>query len=380
MIELDERLRAGRDASAAAAEDLRGRALSVDADPDDMARHFNTPVLTMVRTICTPIAYRGEDADFGGWQFDNDSCLERVIGTMELARGDAGMLLATPGPALAGIVVDVLASPAQQEVFYRAIADGRTWTFFAMTEPARGNDATAMQTRLEKDGSGGYRLYGHKRYIGGGARGGVGVVFARTGPSPLSIRAVLVRPEGLPGWQARRLDMVGLRGAYLSELDFDGVPIAEDMILGQHLSPTRRGMWGAMRTFNNMRVQVACMALGTALGMYEQVCALRPGAPGAELAGLRLEAARQLVYAAAASVDENSEQAYFPSVAKLSCTPLAIATARWAAKALGPAGLLEHPLLEKWYRDVHAFEFMEGTTNIQRLHVAHGYLKGVGHE
>jgi len=376
MIEFDERLNASRNASAEAAMDLRARALSVDNDPDDMAEHVNTPVLRMIRNICTPIKYRSAEADFGGWLFDNDSCLERVVGTMELARGDAGMLLATPGPALAGIVVDVLASPAQQEVFYRAIADGRTWTFFAMTEPDRGNDATTMTTRLEKDGAGGYRLYGRKRYIGSGARGGVGVVFARTGPSPLSIRAVLVRPEGLPGWHAQRLDMVGLRGAYLSELTFDGVPIERDMVLGEHLSPTRRGMWGAMRTFNNMRVQVACMALGTALAMHDYVRELRPAAPGLDLAAGRLEAARQLVYDVAASVDDDAERAFFPSVAKLRCTPLAINTARWAARSLGPAGLLEHPLLEKWYRDVHAFEFMEGTTNIQRLHVAQGYLKG----
>ncbi len=51
-------------------------------------------------------------------------------------------------------------------------------------------------------------------------------------------------------------------------------------------------------------------------------------------------------------------------------------TARWAAAALGPAGLLEHPLLEKWTRDACAFEFMEGPGNVQRLHVARGYQNG----
>jgi alkylation response protein AidB-like acyl-CoA dehydrogenase len=375
MIELDERLAVSRDYAVEAAADLRGRALSVDADPDDMEQHLNTPVLRMIRTVCTPARFRDNDAETSEYSFDNDSCLERVVGTMELARGDAGMVLATPGPALAGIIVDVLGSPAQQELFYRRVADGRTWTFFAMTEPARGNDATAMETRLEKVGSDGYRLYGQKCYIGSGARGGIGVVFARTGPSPLSIRAFLVEPPK-PGFSGHRLDMVGLRGAYLSELTFDGVEVPREMMLGEHLGPTRRGMWGAMRTFNNMRIQVASMALGTAFAMHDYVRGVRPDAPGSDLIAARLEAARMLAYDAAAYVDHDSEQAYFPSVAKLSATPLAIGISRWAAASLGAASLIEHPLLEKWHRDVRAFEFMEGTTNIQRLHVAGGYLKG----
>ncbi|MFD1045352.1 hypothetical protein ACFQ1S_07010, partial [Kibdelosporangium lantanae] len=40
------------------------------------------------------------------------------------------------------------------------------------------------------------------------------------------------------------------------------------------------------------------------------------------------------------------------------------------------AALVEIPLLEKWTRDVCAFEFMEGTSDIQRQHVARAYLKG----
>jgi alkylation response protein AidB-like acyl-CoA dehydrogenase len=55
---------------------------------------------------------------------------------------------------------------------------------------------------------------------------------------------------------------------------------------------------------------------------------------------------------------------------------MAVETARWAAVALGPASLIEHPLLEKWTRDVCSFEFMEGTGNIQRIHVAQGYQAG----
>jgi alkylation response protein AidB-like acyl-CoA dehydrogenase len=380
MIELTGQLRTLRESTREVAVDLRTRALSVDAHPDAMDSHLESPVFRSIQIAATPPAYRSGATDPVLGMLDGTSCLQTVVGTLELARGDAGMVLSCPGPALAGVVVKHLGSDEQKEYFYRRLEDLRTWTFFAMTEPGRGNDATEMQTRLEPDGSGDYLLHGRKRYIGNGARGTIGVVFARTGPSPLSIRAALVEPP-LPGWSGRRLDMVGLRGAYLSELEFDHVPVASRMLLGQHLSVTQRGMWGAIKTFNSMRVQVSALAVGTAQAIWEYVAEHRGEVGRAARAGLdvaraRVEAARQLIYEAAARVDRRPESAYISGAAKLGATRTALRTARWAGAALGPASLIEHPLLEKWTRDVHGFEFMEGTSNIQRIHVAQGFKTG----
>ncbi|HEU5425705.1 MAG TPA: acyl-CoA dehydrogenase [Actinocrinis sp.] len=375
MIELDARLRAVRDVSREAAEQLRSLALAIDADPDAMEAHLDTEVYAMVRTSNTPAKHRESLPGRPLRLLDEGNCLETVVGTLELARGDAGALLACPSPALAGVIVDLLGDERQRELFYTRLHGGRTWTFFAMTEPGRGSDATAMETRLEADGAGGWLLRGEKRYIGNGARGGVGVVFARTGRSALSIRAVLVEPPH-EAWHAQRLDMVGLRGAALSALRFDGMPVRGDMLLGEHLPVTRRGIWGAIETFNNMRIQVAALAVGTALAIAEYVAEHRKSAPGLPVALTRAEAARELVYQAAARVLRDPDNSYLSCAAKLGATRMAVQTARWASGAMGPAGLLEHPLLEKWTRDVCAFEFMEGTGDIQRLHVAKGYLSG----
>ena len=375
MIELDQRLRAMRDGAREAAEDLRARALSVDADPDAMDEHLDSPVFAMLRRSATPAAYRESLPGAPDQLPDGRSCLEIVVGALELARGDAGTMMACPAPNLAGVIVDRLGDAYQQEHFYSHLRGGRTWTFFAMTEPDRGNDATAMQTRLERDGADGWLLHGTKRYIGNAARGGIGVVFARTGKSPLSIRAVLVDPAG-PGCEREKLEMTGLRGAYISELRFDGAPVRADMVLGEHLPVTRRGLWGAVQTFNNMRVQVAAAAVGTAVAIAEYVAEHRKAAPGLGLVQARAEAARELVYEAAARTDRDPDSSYLSCAAKLGATRMAVATARWASGALGPGGLIEHPLLEKWTRDVCAFEFMEGTGNIQRLHVAQGYQAG----
>jgi alkylation response protein AidB-like acyl-CoA dehydrogenase len=378
MLELDDRLLRCRDAVADAATDLRARALAVDAEPDDMAAHLGSPVLAMIRDGSIPARFRPSGPAAVPLGSFTDSCLDRVVSTVEFARGDAGVLLACPGPALAGIVVDALGSPAQQELFYRRVVDGGVWTFFAMTEPEHGSDAAAMETRLEKAADGGHRLHGVKRYIGNAARAGIGVVFARTGRGALSIRAALVELPA-PGCTARRLDMIGLRGAYLSELRFDGAEVPAGMLLGQHLPVARRGMWGAIKTFNQMRVQIGAMALGTALAMHDCVRGLRPAAADVDLMASRLAAARLLIYEAAAAVDADPERGYLSSVGKLHCTRLGIDVARWAVGALGPAALLEHPLLEKWSRDIRAFEFMDGTANMQRLTVAQAYLKAGGH-
>lgn len=366
MIDLDVgRTRRLREAAA----DLRARALAVDAAPTAMADHLDAPAVRLLRQLTTPAEHRD-----GSWPDAANE--ERVAGLLELARGDAAALLALPGPALAGVVVDVLGDHEQRTRFHDRLADGRTWTFFAMTEPERGADTAAIGALLKKAG-GEYRLHGRKRYIANGARGAVGVVFARTGPSPQSIRAVLVELPA-PGLAARRLDTVGLRGACLSELVFDGFRVTEEQVLGRHLPHHQRGLWGALRTFNLMRVQVAALALGTAYAIHDEVTSVRPDAPDRATVAARLAATRRLVLDAAAHADKDAERAYLPSVAKLASVPLAFRTSRWAATSLGPAGLLEHPLVEKWTRDVRAFEAMESTTNLQRLRVAQDYLEERG--
>lgn len=367
MIELNDAQRELVAVCREAAVDLRARALAVDAAPDDMAEHLDSATMTLLRTAGTPRRYRRGGPDFIA-RYTED-CVGRVISNVELARGDAGVMVANTGGGLAGICVEALGSQEQQDRFYEALADGRTWSFFAMTEPERGSDATAMRTRLEPDGDGDYRLDGEKRYVGNGSRGGIGVVFGRSGVSSLTIRAAILR-RPTPGFTAQPLDMVGMRGLRISAMQFKDVAIPREDVLGAHLPASRRGMWGAARTFNVIRLQIAAIALGTGFGALDYVCEQRPGWDGTELVAARLEAARALLYDAAAEVDRSPDDRRPASIAKLHTTDLALRTTRWAAAALGPGSMLDHPLLEKWCRDVHAFEFMDGTSNILRLHTA----------
>lgn len=378
VFELDERLRALRGASAELARELRTHALAVDMDPYDMGPHLDLAAYEMIRISMTPLRFTDRPLRVGRFEYQPGSCLEQVVQTLEFAYGDAGMVLACPGPTLPGVVVEQLGDDAQQERFFGAMADGVTWAFCAVTEPDRGSDASAMETRLSRESPGLYRLSGTKRYIGSGARADIGVVFARTSAGPLSIRAALVEAAA-PGVRTASLDMIGLRGACLGEIRLDDVLVPDEMLLGRHLSPTRRGLWAAVRAFNDVRARVAALAVGTGLALVDLVRAERPDAPGARVLGARLDACRRLVYAAGAEVDRNPDSGHPSSVAKIAAVALAREASRWAVRSLSPAALVEHPLLEKWTRDVCAFEFMEGTSDIQRQHVANAYLRERDH-
>ena len=375
MLVLDDRLRALQGAAAEMAVELREHARDLDLAPQDLKPHLGVAAFDAIRRLSTPARFGDGPLTVDGFAFVPGSCLQTLVWMVEFARGDAGMVLAAPGPSLAGILVEHLGDDAQQERFYRAVGGAHgagaepVWAFFAVTEPGQGSDASALETRLVREGTDAYRLHGTKKYIGNGARGGVGVVFARTGDGPLSIRAALIE-SGAPGFAAEELDLVGLRGAALGEIRLDGLLVPADQLLGRHLPVTRRGLWGAVRVFNTVRPQVAALAVGTGLACVELVRAQRPDAPGTELIAGRLAACRELVYQAGAALDRSRDDGRLSSMAKIAAVAAARAAVRWAVRSLGPSAPIEHPLLEKWSRDVCAFEFMEGTSDIQRLHVA----------
>lgn len=370
MRELSQRLRELRELSRELAVELRRDALAVDADPFDTARLRDSATLELLRLVGTPKAFRAGEIPACAEEF-TESCLGRVVANVELAAGDASVMNACAAPSLAGLTVEALGDDKQQDLFYRDLAENRSWTFFGMTEPEHGSDATAMETRLDPDpdSGSGYRLNGAKRYVANAERGTIGVVFARIGPTPLSIRAVMLR-HPTPGFTGTSLDMMGLRGARIGQMTFDAVPVPRDMVLGRHLPASRRGMWGAVRAFNIIRLQIGAQALGVAIGIRDYVCAQRPDWTGHELMSARLAAAQELLYDNAIEIDRFPDHRRAPSIAKLHATNLAIEATRWAESALGPGSLLEHPLLEKWCRDVCAFEFMDGTSNILRLTIA----------
>ncbi|MFF0725219.1 acyl-CoA dehydrogenase family protein [Streptomyces sp. NPDC004134] len=368
------------------AQAFRATALAMDepgADPrtlNPVVHDAYFPVL-----LGLPPAYNPDPLIVDGRPCHLHTCVERVVVYERLAWGDAALMVAAPGPSLSGVLTEELGDDDQKERYYTTLAARPTWTFFALTEPHAGSDATALTTALTETGAdagtpAAYRLSGVKKYIGNAVRADLGVVFARIKPGPVGVVAVLVEPTR-PGFTATALPTTGMRAVGLGEIRLDGVPVARSDILGMHLSATRRGIVGAMRTFNRARPVVAAMALGIAQAAWDYAAGHRRTLRADESYAMdalrrRLAGTRRLVLAAAEQADRDPGDGTVASAAKYRAAELALETAEYALGLLGPGARLDHPLLDKLHRDARAFEFMEGTGTMQRLNLALGHRKG----
>lgn len=375
----DRRLAALRGQMREWAADLRPLALEIDRDPEAVRHHLDLPALRHLATMGIPAEYGHEPERIDGHRFHGVSARERVVVMEELARADAGTLVAAPGPLLAGVAVGLVADQRQKEWFYGRMLSEPLWTCFALTEPDRGSDAGALTTTLTPTPRGAL-LNGEKRYVGNASRARIGVVFARGRRGPLGITAVLVDTD-TPGFRAEPLDMIGLRGARIGSIVLDDVEIPEEHFLGRHLPATRRGVWAFVQTFNLLRPGVAAIAVGIARAAHDYVTAHRRVLRAADRDRLdtldrRIDATSRLVWQAAAAVDARGTDGHLASAAKLRAARLAEDMTLAAGELLGPGARLTHPLLDKLTRDARAMEFLEGTENMQKLNLFQGLLGG----
>ncbi|XVS68082.1 acyl-CoA dehydrogenase family protein [Actinosynnema sp. CA-299493] len=361
------------------AKPLREIGLALDRAPRRIDPWIDQPAVALMSGCGIPTEHLAEPYAIDGEVYDMTSCLEHTVAIEELSYGDAGFVLSCPGPLMSGVTVAALGDEQQRHDYFDRVAVRPTWTFFALTEPAKGSAAAELETRLVPDGDD-FVLHGEKRWVGNAAYSQLGVVFARRAPGPLGIEAVLVDTSA-PGFHAETIPLVGLRGSAISAITFDGVRVPREQVLGLDRRPTRRGLIGAIKTFQRFRPVLAGMVLGVARAALDHVADVRPtltrwGRLRLAEARDRVELARRRTYAVAADVDAGTVRADHVAAVKVAATELAEDATRLAADLLGPASLLTDPLLDKLYRDARGFEFMEGTGNIQRLAVFQGVLNG----
>ncbi|WP_327322113.1 acyl-CoA/acyl-ACP dehydrogenase [Streptomyces sp. NBC_01210] len=384
MIELDRRHRLLQGQAREWWAEVRPHALEVDRDPTTPTRLLHHAGLGCLGTLQIPPEYNPDPLEISGHRFHLMTALERIVYYEEAAWGDLATALAAPGAPMTGVLVDALGDREQKEWFYGRVLAEPTWTFFALTESERGSDAAGMTTTLTRDDQDGpWRLNGAKRYVGNAVRGQLGVVFARTRSGPLGVNTVLLEADAL-GFTAEPVATLGLRGAQLGAITLESVEIAPERVLGRHLSPTRRGMAGWLRTFNLLRPVVASMSVGLARAAHEYVRDHRARLTRAEHDRLdamarRIEAVRRLTRRAAAAVDADVSAGELACMAKLRGARLVENVTLRALDFFGPGARFEHPFLEKLARDARGVEYMEGTENIQRLSVFNGLGEGRAH-
>ncbi|MFJ3653493.1 acyl-CoA dehydrogenase family protein [Streptomyces nigra] len=310
-----------------------------------------------------------------------DLCLMRE--SLAYACTEAETALALQG--LGAHPVHAHGTPAQRDRWLPRVADGTAIAAFALSEPAAGSDAAALELRAEagaselvaeSDGGARWRLTGEKCWISNAPEADFYTVFARTTPGAgaRGVTAFLV-PADRPGLTGTGLDMLSPHP--IGALSFDAVPVTADDVLGE----IDRGFRVAMGTLNLFRPSVGAFAVGMAQAALDATLthtAERDAFGGklkdlqsvahqvAEMA-LRTEAARLMVYAAATAYDEGAADVpKRAAMAKLLATETAQYVVDQAVQLHGARALRRGHLLEHLYREVRAPRIYEGASEVQR--------------
>ena len=258
-----------------------------------------------------------------------------------------------------------------------------------ITEPDAGSAATEMTTRADRKGDR-YVLNGKKHWITGGGVSRLHLIFARVfqdGKEQGIGGFITVRdadkgtPKGLV--VGKREPAMGVRGIPETELIFDNLEIAEDMVL---IPPEgiRRGFAGLMNAYNGQRIGAATVAHGIAVSAYELALAYAHereqfGRPIAEFQGvqwmladmsIQLSAAQGLIYGAAARAGEGFPNKLEAAQAKVFASDTAVRVTNDALQIHGAMGYSRNLALERKVRDARMFPIAGGTAQILRTQVA----------
>lgn len=272
-------------------------------------------------------------------------------------------------------------SEDQRQRFLPKLASGEWIGGFALTEPQAGSDASNLKTRARRDGDH-YVIDGAKQFITSGKNGNVIIVFAVTDPDvgKKGITAFIV-PTETPGYEVIRIEeKLGLHSTDTCQIAFNAMRIPADLRLGAE----GEGYRIALANLEGGRIGIAAQAVGMARAAFEaardyakertafgkpifehQAVAFRL----ADMA-VRIEAARQLVFHAAALREAELPCLSEASMAKLFASEMAERVCSDAIQIHGGYGYMADYPVERIYRDVRICQIYEGTSDVQRMVIA----------
>jgi alkylation response protein AidB-like acyl-CoA dehydrogenase len=323
-------------------------------------------------------------AEYGGAGAD---ALATAIVIEEVARACASSSLIPAVNKLGTMPLLLSASAELKQKYLPKVASGEAMFSYCLSEPEAGSDAAAMTTKAVRDGDF-WVLNGVKRWITNAGVSEFYTVFASTDASARSrgISAFVVEKsdEGVSfGAPEKKL---GIKGSPTREVYFDNVRIPADRMIGAEGT----GFATAMQTLDHTRVTIAAQALGIAQGALDFAKAYvkerkQFGKAVAEFQGvqfmladmgMKLEAARQLTYAAAGKSERgDADLTYFGAAAKCFASDAAMEITTDAVQLLGGYGYTRDYPVERMMRDAKITQIYEGTNQVQRVVMARELLK-----
>ncbi len=367
---------------ALAEEKIAPRAAAADENEEFSDDSYKDLVAADFHAVHVPEEYGGAGAD----------ALATVIVIEEVARVCASTSLIPAVNKLGTVPLLLSASDELKSAYLPAVARGDGMFSYALSEAEAGSDAAAMRTRAVADGDD-YVLNGVKTWITNAGVSEYYTVMAVTDPSagPRGISAFVVEKadEGVSfGPKERKL---GIKGSPTRQVILEDVRIPASRMIGA----PGTGFKTALATLDHTRITIAAQALGIAQGALDFAIGYvkerrQFGKAIGDFQGvqfmiadmaMKLEAARQLTYAAAAKSERAmhgtpvADLTFFSSAAKTAASDAAMEITTDAVQLLGGYGYTRDYPVERMMRDAKITQIYEGTNQIQRMVMARQLLK-----
>ncbi len=270
------------------------------------------------------------------------------------------------------------ATEAQKGKYLPRLVGAEIIGAFALTEPLAGSDPAGQRATAVRDGRF-YILNGTKRFITTGRNCGLVIVTAKTDAAKghRGISAFLVE-KGTKGLVVgREEEKMGLRASDTTDMIFEDCRVPAENLLGREGD----GFGIAMTGLDGGRIGIAAQSVGVAQAALDAAIRYARereqfGQKIAKFQGLRwmiadmaveIEAARQLMFSAAAQKDRGENYTLEASMAKLFASEMVNRVTARALQIHGGYGFTGDYPVERLYRDARVFTIYEGTSEIQRV-------------
>ncbi|MCD4525311.1 acyl-CoA dehydrogenase family protein [Nocardioides sp. cx-173] len=380
LFALSEEHRAIREAVRAVAEaKVAPYAAAVDEEARYPAEAAAALLASDFHAPHVPEAYGGAGAD----------ALATVLVIEEVARVCVSSSLIPAVNKLGSLPVQLAGSEELKQKYLGRLARGEGGFSYCLSEPDAGSDAVSMKTRAVRDGDD-WVLNGVKRWITNAGVSEYYTVLAVTDPEKRSrgISAFVVEKADAGVSFGAPEKKLGIKGSPTREVYLDNVRIPGDRIIGAEGT----GFETAMRTLDHTRVTIAAQAVGVAQGALDFALGYAKerqqfGKPISDFQGLqflladmgmKVEAARQMTYAAAGRSERNDpDLTFFGAAAKCFASDVAMEVTTNAVQVLGGYGYTRDYPVERMMRDAKITQIYEGTNQVQRIVMARQLLAGV---
>ncbi|MFA5967756.1 MAG: acyl-CoA dehydrogenase family protein [Sphingomonas sp.] len=283
---------------------------------------------------------------------------------------------------MASWMIDRFGSQAVKDKYLPGLVAMDQIASYCLTEPGSGSDAAALKTRaVRANDSGGdhYIVSGTKQFISGGGANEIYVTMVRTGEEGPKGISCLVIEKDMPGVSFGANERkLGWHSQPTAQVIFDGVRVPVENIVGSEGEGFRIAMMG----LDGGRLNIGACSLGGAQRCLDEAIAYTRDRKqfGTAIADFQntqfmladmateLEAARALLYIAAAKVTANApDKTRFAAMAKRLATDTGSSVVDRALQLHGGYGYLMDYPIERFWRDLRVHSILEGTNQVMRM-------------